>query len=110
LKVVKRSALRKARSVPSFDAWRNSLTTTQPAFSQLSSRAEEQLARRGGKDLWSYGFARTINTNRPCSSGCLLAKAFECQPQIPATSCNTELLGSRTQEPFEPVLRFLFDL
>jgi hypothetical protein len=32
LKVGKRSALRKARSVPSFDARRNSLTTNQPAF------------------------------------------------------------------------------
>jgi hypothetical protein len=29
LKVVKRSALRKARSVPSFDVQRNSLTTNQ---------------------------------------------------------------------------------
>jgi len=32
LKVVKRSALRKARSVPLFNAWRNWLTTNEPAF------------------------------------------------------------------------------
>jgi len=32
----------------------------QPSLN-LSSRAKEQLARRGGRDLWSYGLAGTNN-------------------------------------------------
>src|SRR5437870_2170442 len=76
LKVVKRSALRKARSVPLFDAWRNSCRAQLLNFYTTPARLElgPVVSGRGDNADWSrgeFGFraGRSVESPRVCSGG-----------------------------------------